>query len=46
MVAKIDIPYNAIFGKSLLNELGVVLSLHYLLMKFAMDNRVASIMRD
>lgn len=43
MVDRINAPYNAIFGKLLLNELSVVLSPKYLLMKFKIENGITSI---
>lgn len=38
MAAKIEAPYNAIFGR-LLNELCTILSVQYLMMKFKADKR-------
>lgn len=43
MVAKIITPYNAIFGRLILNELSVFLYLRYLLMKFKINKGVMSI---
>lgn len=43
MVARIDIPYNAIFGRLLLNNLCVILSPQYLMIKFEIDKGIASI---
>lgn len=46
MVAKIDAPYNTIFGSLLLNKLYAVLSPRYLMMKFKTNNGIASVRRD
>lgn len=46
MVTKIDVTYNAIFGSPLLNELCVVLSLRYLMMKFETEKGIASVRGD
>lgn len=46
MVTKIDVPYNAIFSRSLLNELCTVLSPLYLTMKFEIEKGIASVRRD
>lgn len=46
MVTKINIPYNAIFRRPLLNELCAVLSPHYLTMKFEIEKGIASIRGD
>lgn len=46
MVAKINAPYNAIFGRSFLNELCAILSLRYLIMKFKIDKGIASVRGD
>lgn len=46
MVARINAPYNAIFKRPILNELRVVISLKYLLMKFEVEKGVASIRDD
>lgn len=46
MVAKIDALYIAIFGKPLLNELCVVLSSYYLMMKFEMIKGIAFVRGD
>lgn len=43
MVTRIDTPSNMIFGRPLFNELSVVLSLCYLLMKFKTDKGIASV---
>lgn len=46
MVARIDMPYNAIFGIPLLNELYAVLSPRYLMMKFEIEKKVAFVRGD
>lgn len=46
MVPWIDASYNAIFGRSLLNELNEVLSLKYLLMKFKTNKGITSVRGD
>lgn len=46
MVVKIDVPYNAIFDSPLLNELYIVLSSQYLLMKFKTDKGIAFVKGD
>lgn len=43
MVAKIDDPYNAIFGRWLLNDLCIVLSPCYLMVKFETNKGIAFI---
>lgn len=46
MVAKIDVPYNTIFSRPLLNKLCSVLFPWYLMMKFEMDKGIATIKGD
>lgn len=46
MVARIDTPYNAKFGRPLLKNLSVVMSPRYLLMKFKIDRGIAFITVD
>lgn len=43
MVARIDVTYNTIFSRPLLNKVSAVLSPQYLLMKFKTDKGVTSI---
>lgn len=43
MITKIDVSYNAIFGRLLCNELCAVISPKYLMMKFKTEKRIASI---
>lgn len=43
MVARIDAPYKIIFGRPLLNELSMVLSPQYMLMKFKTDKGIVSV---
>lgn len=42
----IDAPYNAMFSRLLFNELSVVLSSRYVLMKFETNNGIAFIRSD
>lgn len=46
MVIKINVPYNAIFGRPLLNELCAILSPRYLTMKFEIEKEITSVRGD
>lgn len=46
IMARTDALYNAIFGRPVLNELCVILSHRYLMMKFEITKRVASVKGD
>lgn len=46
IVARIYAPYNAIFSRTLLNELSVVMTPRYLLMKFEIDKGIAFVKGD
>lgn len=46
MVAKIDVPYSAIFGRPLFNELSTILSLKYLMMKCETEKGITFVKGD